>query len=237
MGGERLWWWLHSLAWLSSVALLPWLPDFPPSAFSTTISSLTSPQSVSLQSTATLTLGLLHNSLTPAPSCCPFHETSVPVRGMYGGKDCLILIPCWLPQISCFALSLKCSPLTQTVAPLWGSDPLLQSPHPPRAGPVLLTLRFPPSSFVLPSFAWVCTLFPAGQVFLSLWAGVSYAPCVWRCAPDVSVERGAPRPPPPPQSCSSSLLFLVTVVPSLLSLSLFFPAFNQSHSFYTFFFF
>ena len=34
-------------AWLSSIALLPWLPGFPPQAFPTTISSLTSPRSVS----------------------------------------------------------------------------------------------------------------------------------------------------------------------------------------------
>ena len=47
--------------WLSGITLLPWLPGFPPSAFSTVISSLTSPQSVSPQSTAAFTLGLLHN--------------------------------------------------------------------------------------------------------------------------------------------------------------------------------
>jgi len=48
-------------SWLSSIALLPRLPGFPPLAFPTTISSLTSPQSISLQSAAALTLGLLHN--------------------------------------------------------------------------------------------------------------------------------------------------------------------------------
>ena len=46
---------------LSSIALLPWLPGFPPQAFPTALSSLTSPQSVSLQSIAALTLGLLHS--------------------------------------------------------------------------------------------------------------------------------------------------------------------------------
>ena len=48
-------------AWLSSITLLPWLPGFPPQACSTTTSSLTSPPSVSPQTTAALTLGLLHN--------------------------------------------------------------------------------------------------------------------------------------------------------------------------------
>jgi len=47
--------------WLRSIALLPWLPGFPLQAFSTTVSSLTSPGSVSSQSTVALTLGLLHN--------------------------------------------------------------------------------------------------------------------------------------------------------------------------------
>ena len=47
--------------WLSSIALLPWLPCFPPQAFPTTVSSLTSPPFASLWSTAALTLGLLHN--------------------------------------------------------------------------------------------------------------------------------------------------------------------------------
>ena len=58
---ERLWWWLHPHPWLSIIALLTWLLDVPPQAFPTTIFSLTSPLSVSLQSTAALALGLLHN--------------------------------------------------------------------------------------------------------------------------------------------------------------------------------
>ena len=45
----------------SSITLLPWLPGFPPQALPTTVSSLTSPQPISLQSTAALTPGLLHN--------------------------------------------------------------------------------------------------------------------------------------------------------------------------------
>ena len=49
-------------AGLSGLALLPWLLGFPPQTLPPTISSLTSPPSVSSQSTAALTLGLLHNS-------------------------------------------------------------------------------------------------------------------------------------------------------------------------------
>ena len=47
--------------WLSSIAWLPWLPGFPPQVFPTTVSFLTSPWSISPQSTAALALGLLHN--------------------------------------------------------------------------------------------------------------------------------------------------------------------------------
>ena len=43
------------------ITLLPWLPDFPPQPFPTTISPLASPRSISPQSTAALALGLLHN--------------------------------------------------------------------------------------------------------------------------------------------------------------------------------
>ena len=107
------------------------------------ISSLTSPQSVSQQSTIALTLGSLHNPLIPAPRCCAFQGTCVPVWGMYGcGKDCLILILFRLPQISCFTLSLKCFSSGSDNCPDVGIGPLLQFPHPPRAGPVLLILQF-----------------------------------------------------------------------------------------------
>ena len=47
--------------WLSSIAFLPWLPNFPLQAFPPTIFSLTSPWLVSLQSTAALALGFLHS--------------------------------------------------------------------------------------------------------------------------------------------------------------------------------
>ena len=132
----------------SSVALLPWLHGFPPQAFPTTISLLTSPRSVSPQSTAALALGLLHNTQTPAPSHCTFQGTHIPVWGLYGcSKDCLILILFRLPQISCFTLSLKWSSSDSDNCSGVGIGPLLPFPHLPRAGPVLLTLLF----FLVPS--------------------------------------------------------------------------------------
>ena len=101
----------------------------------------------------------------------PLHlpgDLLTPVRGKYGcGKDCLILIPFRLPQISCCILSLKCFSSDSDNCPDVGIGPLLQFPHPPRAGPVLLTLVFPPISFLLPSFAWIYIFFSTGQVLLS----------------------------------------------------------------------
>ena len=69
-------------------------------------------------------------------------------------KDCLILIPFRLPQISCFTLSLKCVSFDSDICPFLGIRPLLQFPHTLRADPVLLTLViFSPSSITLLSFA------------------------------------------------------------------------------------
>ena len=116
--------------------LLPQLPGFPPRPFPTTISSFTSPRSISPQSTAALALGLLHSPQTPAPSHCTFQGTCIPVQGIYGcSKDCLILIPFRLPQISCFTLSLKCFSSDSDNCPDVGIGPLLQFPHQPRVGP------------------------------------------------------------------------------------------------------
>ena len=99
------------------------------------------PLSLHSQSIAALTLGLFHNPSIPAPSHCAFQEISIPVRGKYGcSKDCLILIPFRLPQISCFTLSLKCFSSDSDNCPAVGIGPWLQFPHQLRAGPVLLTL-------------------------------------------------------------------------------------------------
>ena len=84
------------------------------------------------------------------------------------GKDCLIFIPFRLPQISCFTLSLKYFSSDSDNCPNVGSRPLLQFPPPtedissPTNTPV-----FPPSSFILPNFAWFYICFSTGQVHLS----------------------------------------------------------------------
>ena len=78
--------------------------------------------------------------------------------------------------------ALNVSPLTQAIADV-GIRPLLQFPHPSRAGPVLLTLPFfPPRSVILLSFVWVSIFFSTGQVLLSALS--------W-CSACTSVSEGA----------------------------------------------
>ena len=73
----------------------------------------------------------------------PSRRPVSPVQGMYGcSKDCLILIPFRLPQISCFTFSLKCFFPDSDNCPNVGVRPLLQFPSLLTAGPVLLMLLF-----------------------------------------------------------------------------------------------
>ena len=93
--------------------------------------------------------GIAHQPLNSSSQPLHLPGTCIPVQGMYGcSKDCLILIPFRLPQISCFTLSLKCFSSDSDNCLNVGIRPLLQFPHQPRAGPVLLTLLFFP---VVPS--------------------------------------------------------------------------------------
>ena len=80
----------------------------------------------------------LPGDLYPLSRVCPGHVC------LGYGKNCLILIPFRLPQISCFTLSLKCFSFDSDNCSNVGIGPLLQFPHWPRAGPVLLTLLFFP---------------------------------------------------------------------------------------------
>ena len=100
----------------------------------------------------------------------------IPVRGMYGcGKDCLILIPFRLLQISCFTLSLKCFSSESDNCPDVGIRLLHQFPHPLRAGPVVLALLFFP---LVPSHRVLCGSmysFPLVRYSCLLSAGGLYA--------------------------------------------------------------
>ena len=148
--GERLWGWLHPLhmtqqyrlasmaAWLSSTSIShhSLLPHIPLVCLSAVNSSPCH--------------GIAPQSLTPTSSFCAFQGTCVPIQGTYScGKDCLILIPFRLLQISCFTLSLQCFSSDSDNRLDVGIGPLLQFPHPLRAGPVLLALLFLP---LVPSY-------------------------------------------------------------------------------------
>ena len=92
------------------------------------------------------------------------------------GKDCLILIPFRLPQISCFTLSLKCFSSDSDNCPDVRIRPLLQLPYQLRVGPVLLTLLFFP---IVPSsyqaFHGSIYSFPLLRYSWQLSAGVLHA--------------------------------------------------------------
>ena len=117
--------------------------------------------------------GIAQQSLNSSSSRCTLQGTCVPVWGMYGcGKDCLILIPFRLPQISYFPLSLKCFSSDSDNCPHVGIGPAPPRPAsvpPPtegRSSPTNSPVS-PPSSFILVSFAWFYIFFFAGQVLLS----------------------------------------------------------------------
>ena len=136
--------------------------------------------SVSPQSTAAFTLGLLHSPYTSAPSHCAFQGTCIPVWDTYDCDKDYLLISFRLRHISCSILSLKCFSPNPDNCPDVGIGPLLQFPPPPRAGPALLTLLFLPrvpssyqvlrgSLYSFPVVRYSCLL-PAGvlQVLLCL---------------------------------------------------------------------
>ena len=139
--------------------MLPWLPGFPPQVFPATVSSLISPQSVSSPSYPLNPS--LHSQQQPSPWGCstipklqlpaaaPSRGPAFPSEVSMAAARTLILIPFRLPQISCFTLSLKCFSSDSDSCLDVGIGPLLQFPHPPREGPVLLTLLFFP---LVPSF-------------------------------------------------------------------------------------
>ena len=162
-------------AWASSIPLLPGPPGFPPQALPITISSLTSPRSISLQATAAPALGLLQEPSTPAPSSCAFWGTCRSVQGMYVARTV------WLSfHLGCtdqlFTLSLKCFSSDSDNCLAVGIGPLLQFPYLLRAGPVLLTLLFfpflPTSYRVLHGSIFS---FPLVRSSYQLWTGVLVA--------------------------------------------------------------
>ena len=147
-------------AWLSSTGvshhdLLPHIPSTHLSAVSSSPRPGVAPRSLSSSSQPPH----LPRGLQSCPGCVAAARTAD-------------LIPLRLPQTSGFTLSLQCFSSDSDNCPDVGIGPPLQSPHPPRAGPVLATLLF---SLTPPSFARFCALSPAGQALGRLSAGVPLA--------------------------------------------------------------
>ena len=111
---------------------------------------------------------------------------------MYGcSKDCLILIPFRLPQISCFTLSLKCFSSDSDSCPSVGIGPSASVPRPAEGrSSSSNTPVFPPCSFILLSFAWFYIFFSPGQVLLSslCWCSACTSDGVWRYIPDLEID-------------------------------------------------
>ena len=140
------------------------------------------------------------------PRTCGYNST-------YGcNKDCLILIPFRLSQISCFTVSLKCFSSDSDNCPDVGTRPLLQfPPHPPSWGlssPTNTPVRpplLPSSFFILLGFTWFCTSFLVVRYSCPLSSGVLQALlCLRVYSWCIYGERCTPRPPTPPPPCSLS---------------------------------
>jgi len=162
-------------AWLSSIPA-----SMAASLSSIGTSSLTSSQSVSKQSTAAFALGLSTISMLQFPPAAPSRGPASVSRVHISVARIVWFsfhLSCHRSAALCFLAS-NVSPLTQT-CPDVGIRPLLQFPHPPRVGPVLLTLpAFPPSSFILLSFAWFYIFFSSGQVLLPVLSRYTASPSV-----------------------------------------------------------
>ena len=101
-----------------------------------------------------------------------------------------VLIPFRLLQITCFTLSLKCFSSDSDSCPDLGIGPLLQFPHLPRTGPVLLTLLFSPY-FLHPTKYGVVLyiLFHSSSTLVHSQLVFCMHFCILGCIPDVFMER------------------------------------------------
>ena len=220
-GRERLWLWLHPLcvtqqyhlasmvAWLSSTgishhSLFSHIPLIRLSIVNSSSCPGIAPQSLNSSSLLLCLLGDLH----PRLGYVWYSERTVWFSFHLG---------CHRSAVSLSVLNV--SPLTQTVAPMWGVDPCFSSPTPPRAGPVLLILLFFP--LVSSSYRVLCSSrysFPLVRYSCQLSAGVLHALlCLKVYSWCICGERCTPCPPTPPSSCSLWVVF------RLLLLSCFLP--------------
>ena len=137
---------------MSSFALPPWPPGFPPRAFPAGISFLSSPWVISTQSVAVLTLGLPSNPYIPAPIHC-FYQGPVSLFRVCRAevRNCL----CGSHPIQTVTDELLHSPtasnayfLSQTIVLMWESAP---ASVPPPLWCLFSPTHFPPLFPFIPS--------------------------------------------------------------------------------------
>ena len=202
---ERLWWWLHPLCMTQQHRLASMAARF---------SSIDISQDNLFPHIPSICLSLDSQQQPSHWDCSTIPKLQLPVTvpsrrpsflpSVYGcGKDCLILIPFRLPQISCFTFSLKCFSDSDN-CPAVGIRRLLQFPLSPRAGPVLLTLLFFP---LVPLSYWVLCgsiySFPLVRSSCPLSAVVLHALlCLKVYSWCIHGERCTPCQPTPLPSCS-----------------------------------
>ena len=156
--------------WLSSNALLPWLPGFLPQACPT---SPQSPPSHPLDPS-------LCSQQKPLPWGCSTIPklqliTITPSRGpAFLSRVCMAAsrtvwfsfhLGCYRSAVSFSALNV--SSLTQAIAPMWGSDPCFSSPTQQGQVQFYKHSGITPSSFILLCFAWFYISFSSCQVLLT----------------------------------------------------------------------
>ena len=175
-------------AWLSSIALLQWLPSFPPQEFPTPVSSLTSLQSLPSQQ-------------QPSPwdySTIPKFQfpATVPSRVCMAAARTVwfsFLLGCHRSAVSLSALNV--SPLTQTIAPMWGLPLCFSSSTcqgQVQSSSTLIFFPLVPSSYRVLRGSIYSFLLVRYSCLLS--AGVSW---------HIHGERYIPCPPTPLPSCPS----------------------------------
>ena len=177
MWGKRLWWWLHLLRvteqyHLAFMASRPSSSDIShhnllphiPSIHLSTVNSNPCPRIVPQSLNSSSQLSCLPGSMCPCPGYV----------WLWQGLWFSFHLGCHRSPVLISALNV--SPLTQTIAPMWGSDLCFSSPYQLRAGLVLWTLPFFP---LVPSFYRVLCgsiySFPLIRYSYPLSAGVLYA--------------------------------------------------------------
>jgi len=135
MGRVRLRWWLHPLHMTQQyrlASMAAWLSSTGISHQNCSLSCPLGPSPGSQQQPLLWDCSTI--PILQLPVAAPSRGPASLFGGMYGcGKDCLILIPFTLSQISCFTLSLKCFSSDPDNCTGVGIRSLLQFFHPPRA--------------------------------------------------------------------------------------------------------